>query len=91
MLNIARNLAVDATRSKHQKIKTNIQTTIESVYEKNAMFVENTTHENIDFKNILNNLKEDHQTIIDLACFEGYAQEEISKKLNIPLDNVKQK
>jgi RNA polymerase sigma-70 factor, ECF subfamily len=91
MLNIARNLAIDATRSKHQKIKTNIQTNSDSVYHKNALFVENTTHENIGFKNILNNLKEEHQTIIDLAYFEGYTREEISKKLNIPLGTVKTK
>jgi len=39
----------------------------------------------------LNTLKEEHKSIIDMAYFEGYTQEEISKKLNLPLGTVKTK
>lgn len=91
MLNIARNLAIDSKRSKHQKIKSKIQTTSEDVYERNNFVVEDRAHEAIGLKTILNNLKEDHKVIIDLAYFEGYTQEEISKKLDIPLGTVKTK
>ncbi|MES2680162.1 MAG: sigma-70 family RNA polymerase sigma factor [Bacteroidota bacterium] len=91
MLNIARNLAIDSKRSKHQKIKSKIQNTGDAVYERNNLFVEDNSHESIGFKGILNNLKEDHRIIIDLAYFEGYTQDEISKKLNIPLGTVKTK
>ena len=91
MLNITRNLAIDSKRSKHQKIKSKIQSTSDTVYEKSGLVVEDTTHNSIGFASILNNLKEDHKAIIDLAYFEGYTQEEISKKLGIPLGTVKTK
>lgn len=91
MLNIARNLAIDSTRSKHEKIKNKIQEPTDSVYHKNNLYTENNSHENIGLKNIVNNLKEDQKEIIDLAYYEGYTQEEISKKLSLPLGTVKTK
>ncbi len=91
MLNIARNMAIDSTRSKHEKIKTKIQSTSDTVYQKNNLVVDDTAHESIGLKTILNDLKEEQKIIIDLAYFEGYTQEEISKKLNIPLGTVKTK
>lgn len=91
MLNIARNHAIDSKRSKHQKIKSKIQNTNETVYGRNNLFVENNAHETIGFKNILNGLKDDQQVVIKLAYYEGYTQEEISKKLNMPLGTVKTK
>jgi RNA polymerase sigma-70 factor, ECF subfamily len=91
MLNIARNLAIDSTRSKHEKIKNKIQSTSDGVYHENKLFVNDSSHENIGFNSILNNLKEDHKLIINLAYFEGYTQEEISKKLGMPLGTVKTK
>ena len=91
MLNIARNQAIDNTRSKHHKIKSKIQAGESSVYLANNLRVEDTTHESIGLKPILEQLKEDHKVIIDLAYFEGYTQEEISKKLEMPLGTVKTK
>jgi RNA polymerase sigma-70 factor (ECF subfamily) len=91
MLNIARNVAIDSTRSKHEKIKNKIQETSDSVYHKNKLYVEDLSHDSIGLKNIVDNLKEDQKQIIDLAYFEGYTQEEISKKLNLPLGTVKTK
>jgi RNA polymerase sigma-70 factor (ECF subfamily) len=91
MLNIARNMAIDSTRSKHEKIKTKIQSTSDTVYQKNNLIVDDTAHESIGLNTILNTLKEEHKLIIDLAYFEGYTQEEISKKLNLPLGTVKTK
>lgn len=91
MLNIARNLAIDSTRSKHEKIKNKIQETSDSVYHKNNLFAENNSHDSIGLKNILDNLKDDQKEIIDLAYYEGYTQEEISKKLSLPLGTVKTK
>jgi RNA polymerase sigma-70 factor, ECF subfamily len=92
MLNIARNLAIDSTRSKHEKIKSKIQSTSENVYKfENNLRVEDNNYDTIGLNIILNGLKEDHRSIIDLAYFEGYTQEEISKKLNLPLGTVKTK
>ena len=91
MLNIARNLAIDSTRSKQGKIKNKIRETSDSVYHKNNLFSENNSHDSIGLKSILDNLKDDHKEIIDLAYYEGYTQEEISKKLSLPLGTVKTK
>jgi RNA polymerase sigma-70 factor (ECF subfamily) len=91
MLNIARNLAIDSKRSKHQKIKSKIQSTDHAVYESGALSVEDTAHDSIGLKGIINNLKDDQKTVIELAYFEGYTQEEISKKLEMPLGTVKTK
>jgi RNA polymerase sigma-70 factor, ECF subfamily len=92
MLNIARNQAIDSTRSKHSKMKTKIQNNADNVnlldrklggYEGEYNF--------IGFKNILRDLSEEHQLVIQMAYYEGYSQEEISKKLNMPLGTVKTK
>ncbi len=92
MLNIGRNLAIDSTRSKHEKIKSKIQSTSENVYKfENNLRAEDNKYDTIGLSTILNTLKEEHKSIIDLAYFEGYTQEEISKKLNLPLGTVKTK
>lgn len=91
MLNIGRNMAIDSTRSKHEKIKSKIQETTDFVYHKNNLFVEDNTHEAIGLKEMVFGLKEDQREIIDLAYYQGYTQNEISKKLNIPLGTVKTK
>ena len=91
MLNISRNMAIDFTRSKQEKIKSKIQEPSESVYYKNRLFVEDNTHESIGLRTIVENLKEDQREIIDLAYYQGYTQDEISKKMNLPLGTVKTK
>lgn len=91
MLNIARNLAIDSVRSKQGKIKNKIQETSEYVYHKNKLYVEDNTHETIGLKKIVDELKADQREIIDLAYYQGYTQEEVSKTLNMPLGTVKTK
>ena len=91
MLNVARNLAIDSTRSKHEKIKNKIQEPSDFVYHKNNLYIEDKTHETIGLKKIVSSLKEDHIEIIELAYYQGYTQDEISKILNIPLGTVKTK
>ena len=46
-------------------------------------------HETIGLKRMVDSLKENQREIIDLSYYQGYTQEEISKKLNIPLGTVK--
>lgn len=91
MLNISRNMAIDFTRSKQEKIKSKIQEPTESVYYKNRLYVEDNAHEAIGLRTIVENLKEDQREIIDLAYYQGYTQDEISKKMNLPLGTVKTK
>lgn len=92
MLNIARNLAIDSTRTKYEKLK---QRTIsgsgnETLLESHTAVV-NPALEYMGLNKILRQLKEEHQNIIGMAYFEGYTQEEISQKLNMPLGTVKTK
>ncbi|MES2565825.1 MAG: sigma-70 family RNA polymerase sigma factor [Bacteroidota bacterium] len=91
MLNISRNLAIDCTRSKHEKIKNKIQEPSDSVYHKNKLFVEDKTHESIGLRTMVDNLNKDQREIIDLAYYQGYTQDEIAKKLSLPLGTVKTK
>lgn len=91
MLNIGRNMAIDSTRSKHEKVKNKIQEPTDAVYHKHNLFVEDNRHESIGLKVMVDGLKDDQREIIDLAYYQGYTQDEISKKLNLPLGTVKTK
>ena len=89
MLNVARNTAIDALRSKNfqQDRKTmDIDQTVS--YNEDRLSTNNNT-DHVGVKKILMGLRKDFRVIIDLAYFQGYTQEEISKTLEIPLGTVK--
>lgn len=89
MLNIARNTAIDALRSKQGKMESKNQSIDNSVDALNANSKVNTSVDHIGLKEVLKKLRPDYVTLIDLAYFQGYTQDEISKELNIPLGTVK--
>ncbi len=91
MLRVARNIAIDFKRSKQDKINHKIHVPVDSVYNKNVLFVEDNRHETIGLLNVVNNLDEDQLRVIELAYYQGYTQNEISEKLNLPLGSVKSK
>jgi RNA polymerase sigma factor (sigma-70 family) len=91
MLNIARNTAIDYTRSKQGKMDFKNQQSNNIVHEINKQHSTNVSYDHIGLKSVLGKLKDDQQTIIDLAYYEGYTQEEIAKKLNMPVGTVKTK
>jgi RNA polymerase sigma-70 factor (ECF subfamily) len=87
MLNVARNMSIDMLRSKkfQQERKT---TDIEN----NVSEYKLTTQTNTDLLGVdkmLQKLRDDYRIVIDLAYFQGYTQEEIAKRLNMPLGTVK--
>ncbi|MEO6814303.1 MAG: sigma-70 family RNA polymerase sigma factor [Ginsengibacter sp.] len=91
MLNITRNLTIDTIRSKSYKKQSKILNTENSV---NNLSNKNNINpaESFDALGIrkqVSLLKADQKQIIDLAYFEGFTQDEISKKLIIPLGTVK--
>jgi len=91
MVNITRNLAIDTMRSKGYKKQNKISGDENSV---NNLQDGNTGIEKFDSIGVakqLINLKPDQRQIIDLAYFQGYTQDEISKQLAIPLGTVKTK
>jgi RNA polymerase sigma-70 factor, ECF subfamily len=89
MLNITRNLTIDTLRSKGYKKQAKISS--------DENFVGNLSDdgkvaERFDAMGIrkqLANLKPEQRSIIDLAYFNGYTQDEISKEMGIPLGTVK--
>jgi RNA polymerase sigma-70 factor (ECF subfamily) len=89
MLNIARNLTIDTLRSKGYKKQAKISSDENSV---GNLSDDGKIAERFDAMGIrkhLASLKPEQRSIIDLAYFNGYTQEEISKEMGIPLGTVK--
>ncbi len=89
MLNITRNLTIDTLRSKGYKKQAKISGDENSV---NNITEDGRMAERFDAMGLrkqLVNLKPEQRSIIDLAYFSGYTQDEISKEMGIPLGTVK--
>lgn len=89
MLNITRNLTIDTLRSKGYKKQSKISSDENSV---SNLTSDNKVTERFDAMGLrkqLINLKPEQRVIIDLAYFNGYTQDEISKETGIPLGTVK--
>ena len=86
MLNIARNAAIDKTRSKSFQQSNTLVPIMATDSPYGAV------KPNIDdfgLKKILQKLKDEQRLLIDLSYFQGYTHEQISKALHIPLGTVK--
>jgi RNA polymerase sigma factor (sigma-70 family) len=89
MLNIARNQAIDQTRSKEfskGKKTGDIDNYVNRI--ENEGYVEQKV-EGIGLQNVLNTLPEDQRFIIDQHYLKGYTQAEIAEEFNLPLGTVK--
>ncbi len=89
MLNIARNSAIDKTRSKGEIMKTKIQTGEHVVNNLEERIKTEQSTDTIGLRKMVDALKPEYATIISLAYFNGFTIEEISKTLNIPSGTVK--
>lgn len=88
MLNLARNSAIDYTRSKQGKIEQKLDP-VDKYIGVNEPYTQHIGHDHIGLKKLVDGLKGDHHEIINLSFFEGYSQAEIAEKLQIPLGTVK--
>jgi len=87
MLNISRNASIDTVRSKSfQNSKQNRELT-EDVYRSGGSSEINT--DLMGLRKMVHTLKEEYKVLVELAYFQGYTQDEISKSLGIPLGTVK--
>ncbi|HEY9197170.1 MAG TPA: sigma-70 family RNA polymerase sigma factor [Mucilaginibacter sp.] len=89
MVNIARNLAIDKIRSKDFKNQNKNQE-----IENNVTFIDgqrNTVYkpELMGVKDLVQSLKPDQRSIIDLVYFKGYTHVEAAEELGIPLGTIK--
>lgn len=89
MLNIARNLTIDNFRSKSYKKQSKIHKIDNTVYYNRNSNNEINKFDTLGIRKQTLSLKEDQRVVLDLAYFEGFTQEEITKKLGIPLGTVK--
>jgi RNA polymerase sigma factor (sigma-70 family) len=89
MLNIARNSAIDYSRSKQSKQDQQNQNLDNSVYEFNKQSSFSINTDTIGVKQEVQKLKDDYQILIDMIYYRGFTQEETAKALNIPLGTVK--
>jgi RNA polymerase sigma-70 factor (ECF subfamily) len=89
MLNITRNLTIDTIRSKSYKKQSKIQDAETAVSYTSNNIDENNKFDAMGIRQQTRLLKEDQKQVIELSYFEGFTQEEISKKLGIPLGTVK--
>ncbi len=87
MVNISRNASIDILRSKDYHSQKQNRELTENVY--NAASTVNIETDKIGLRKIISNLKDDQKILIELAYFQGYTQDEISKFLNMPLGTVK--
>jgi RNA polymerase sigma factor (sigma-70 family) len=89
MLNIARNQAIDKTRSKEiskdQKTR-GIEKVVSRIDSRES--VEQKV-EDIGVKDIIRNLPDDQQFVVEYLYFKGYSQSELAEEFNIPLGTVK--
>jgi RNA polymerase sigma factor (sigma-70 family) len=86
-VNIARNSAIDATRTSDYRNRQKTDQFDFVVYRESnpaTPFVEG-----IGLKELVGKLDEKHRKVIDLAYFQGYTQTEIEQALNIPIGTVK--
>ncbi len=89
MVNIARNLAIDKIRSKDFKNNNKNQE-----LENNVTFIDeqrNTVYkpELLGIKDLVETLKPDQKSIVDLIYFKGYTHVEAAEELEIPLGTIK--
>ncbi len=89
MINITRNLTIDTLRSKGFKKQQKISKDEISVLNYQDKNTGPDRFDSLGLRKQVANLKPEQKTIIDMAYFGGYTQDEISKALGIPLGTVK--
>ena len=91
MLNITRNLTIDTLRSKNYKKQSKISGDENSVSNLEDSSQNANRFDAIGVDASLAILKPEELNIINLAYFNGYTQDEISKEMSMPLGTVKTK
>lgn len=89
MLQIARNTAIDTTRSKDFKNAKRIQSLDIDVNKDAEGLSSHPYMDHLGLEKVLSALTEDQRQVIDLAYYKGYTQQEISQQLQQPLGTVK--
>ena len=89
MLNLTRNLAIDTLRSKGYRKQGKISGDEFSVSNLSDKSFSVEKFDAMGIHNKLSGLKPEQRLLIDMAYFNGFTQDEISKQTGIPLGTVK--
>lgn len=89
LINIARNQAIDFTRSKYFSQKQKNQPLENLVHAIGSNHAVQTMDETIGLAQLVKKLPESSRQIIEWMYFDGYTQQEIADNFNIPLGTVK--
>lgn len=89
MINIARNHAIDYTRSKEFKSAGKIQNPDDFVRMMDARGSSSMDTDSIGLSKIVSGLAPDLRLVIDYLYFQGYTQAELAEEKGIPLGTVK--
>jgi RNA polymerase sigma factor (sigma-70 family) len=89
MLNIARNASIDTLRSRSYQNSRKNQSLPSHVDWNIAGLSSQPQIDNIGLNKLLEKLKTEHRTLIELAYFKGYTHEEIAEIEDMPLGTVK--
>lgn len=86
LLNIARNTAIDATRTAHFQNSRKTDNLETLVHQPGGQSVNTDT---LGLREQVNKLEEKYRQLIELVYFQGYTQEEVAEETGIPLGTVK--
>ena len=86
MLNIARNAAIDKTRSKAFQQSQRLQSLSEG---ESVQIPVRPGTDDYGLKRVLQKLKEEQRLLIDLSYYQGFTHDQIAKALDMPLGTVK--
>lgn len=89
MLNLARNQAIDKTRSREMSNdkKTDDIDSFVSIVESQSS--NRQSEDTIGLKEVLNSLSEEQKFVVTYLYLKGYTQSELAKEFDIPLGTVK--
>lgn len=91
MLQIARNTAIDFTRSKRYSQQKQTKTLEDHIERIQSEHQQETNINLIGLREFTDTLEEKQKEVIDLIYFQGYTQSEVAKALDMPLGTVKTK
>ena len=89
MVNLCRNLAIDKLRSKdfrNQQKNQELENHVNFIDEQKNSSIK---PELLGIKDLVQHLKPEQRTIVDLIYYQGYTHVEVSEELQIPLGTVK--
>lgn len=89
MVNIARNLSIDKTRSKDFRNHSKTEDIENIVLSVDKGYTTSLNPETLGLKDLVEKLKPEQKIILDLVYFRGFTHAEAAEELDIPLGTVK--